>query len=124
MEEMNNTTMEVMDEIEDTQVTDLVPVSTDYVEDETEETELSKADVAIGLGILALAGAGAVALGTLAIKGIKKVVTKVKAKKESKETVSAEQADAQAPTGPVVDGDFEPVTPEGESDSEETTETK
>lgn len=124
MEEMNNTTMEVMDEIEDTQVTDMVPVSTDYVEDETEETELSKADVAIGLGILALAGAGAVALGTLAVKGIKKVVTKVKAKKESKETVSAEQVDTQAPTGPVVDGDFEDVTPEGESDSEETTETK
>lgn len=85
MEEMMNN--EVMENETEVEATDIVPVSDTCDEDEG----LNKGTVAVGIGIMALAGVGVVALGKLAFKGGKAIAAKIKAKKESKQ-VSAEQA--------------------------------
>ena len=90
MEEMmNNEAMENETEVE---VTDIVPT-----EDTYEDEGLNKGTVAVGIGIMALAGVGVVALGKLAFKGGKAIAAKIKAKKESKQ-VSAEQVTVEAET--------------------------
>lgn len=90
MEEMMNN--EVMEN--ETEVTDIVPVSEDTCD---EDEGLNKGTVAVGVGILALAGVGVVALGKLAFKGGKAIAAKIKAKKASKQ-VSAEPATVDAST--------------------------
>lgn len=93
MEEMMNN--EVMENETEVEVTDIVPVSEDtYCE---EDEGLNKGTVAVGIGIMALAGVGVVALGKLAFKGGKAIAAKIKAKKESKQ-VSAEPVTVEAET--------------------------
>ena len=92
MEEMMNN--EVMENETEVEATDIVPVSEDTCD---EDEGLNKGSVAVGIGIMALASVGALALGGLVFKGSKAIAAKIKAKKESKQ-VSAEQATVKAKT--------------------------
>ena len=92
MEEMMNN--EVMENETEVEATDIVPVSEDTCD---EDEGLNKGTVAVGIGIMALAGVGVVALGKLAFKGGKAIAAKIKAKKESKQ-VSAEPVVVEAET--------------------------
>lgn len=91
MEEMMNEVMENETEVE---ATDIVPVSEDTCD---EDESLNKGTVAVGIGIVALAGVGVAALTRVAFKGGKAIAAKIKAKKESKQ-VSAEQATVKTET--------------------------
>ncbi len=108
MEEMMNN--EVMENETEVEVTDIVPVSEDTCD---EDEGLNKGTVAVGIGIMALAGVGVVALGKLAFKGGKAIAAKIKAKKASKQ-VWAEPVKVEAET----------EAPDTQVQTDEKTETK
>ena len=85
---MENEVMnEVMENENNEEINEIVPVA-EVFDDETSESTLSKKDMVIGGVVLGLAAAGAVALGRGIFKGGKAIIGKIKDKAAKKNAVN------------------------------------